>query len=324
VKRTRRILIILHPGALALDAAGPAEVFGSANRFGSGDLPRYELLFASAEGGSIRTASNLRVETDALSTIDPETIDTILVVGGIEVGRNPLLVDWLKQAARLVRRTCGICTGAFLLAEAGLLDGRRAVTHWSEVERLQAVCPSARVELDPIYLVDGPIWTSAGVTAGIDLALALVQADHGREAALAVARNLVVFMQRPGGQAQFSRVLAAQSQSGRLDPQGRMTELDSWMSDNLSGDLSVPRLAERAGMAERTFVRHFIRRYKRSPAEHVEALRIEAACARLADRSASLKETAHVSGFGNEERMRRAFLRRFGVSPGTYRERFLA
>ena len=203
-----------------------------------------------------------------------------------------------------------------------MLDGRRAVTHWCEVEALQAMYPKVRVELDPIYLRDGAIWTSAGMTAGIDLSLALLEDDHGRGLSLSVAKELVVFLRRPGGQAQFSSALAAQTRLGTVPPDSRLAELPAWIVNNLSADLSVDGLAESVGMTPRTFARNFAQSHGGTPAKMVEDLRVEAACNHLENSEVEIKQIAHVCGFGDEERMRRAFLRRLGVPPAAYRDRF--
>jgi transcriptional regulator GlxA family with amidase domain len=211
-----------------------------------------------------------------------------------------------------------VCTGAFLLAASGLLDGRRAVTHWRSCDRLRERHPTVCVEEDRIYVRDGKVWTSAGVTAGIDLALALVEEDLGRDLALAVARHLVVFLKRPGGQSQFSTMLAAQSAG---DPFAR---LHQWMAAHLDADLRVERLAEAAGMSPRNFARVYVQRMGRTPAKAAEAMRIEAARRALEEGGASIEVVARRCGFGDEERLRRSFLRRLGVGPRAYRTRFAA
>ena len=216
----------------------------------------------------------------------------------------------------MVGRPASVCTGAFLLAAAGLLDGRRAATHWAECERLARRHPRVRVESDPIFVEDEGVWTSAGVTAGIDLALALMERDVGRATALAVARRLVVFLKRPGGQAQFSAALALQAS-------GSFEELHAWMREHPSADLRVPALAARAGLSERTFARRYAAETGLTPARAVERVRVEAARAALGG-PASLKVVARGCGFGSEETMRRGFLRVIGVGPSEYRRRFAA
>ncbi|WP_373047145.1 GlxA family transcriptional regulator [Vulgatibacter sp.] len=325
MRKRRTIGFVLFDGVAALNVSGPAEVFALANLLAGPAERAYDILFLSEAGGPIRASSGIVLETRALASLDPAELDTLLVSGGRNVaaiGPAAPLVAWIQHAAGFARRTCSICNGAFLLAAAGLLDGRRAVTHWCEVEALRAAYPQVRVELDPIHLQDGPIWTSAGMTAGIDLALALLEEDHGRRLSLAVAKELVVFLRRPAGQAQFSSALAAQTRLGTLPPDSRLAELPSWIMENLQADLGVEALARAVGMAPRTFARSFARTHGGTPARLVHDLRVEAACRHLEEPSLEIKEIAYLCGFANEERMRRAFLRRLGVPPATYRERF--
>ena len=258
----------------------------------------------------------------ALSATDleagPITVDTLIVAGGRGVDRaavDPQLLAWLRQRAAHARRVASVCTGAFLLAAAGLLDGRRAVTHWAYCGRLAALHPRIRVEADPIFIADGHYWTSAGVTAGIDLALAMVEQDLGRDQALAVARRLVVFLKRPGGQAQFSATLELQ-RSERFAP------LHDWIRNHLSGDLGLAALAAQAAMSERSLLRHYTAAVGITPARAVERLRVEAARLRLSDTAQPIKEIARECGFGSEETMRRSFLRLLEVNPQAYRARF--
>ncbi|MGQ7840931.1 GlxA family transcriptional regulator, partial [Burkholderia pseudomallei] len=213
-------------------------------------------------------------------------------------------------------RIASVCSGAFVLAAAGLLGGRRVVTHWSRCDELAQRYPDVRVEPDPIFIRDGNVWTSAGVTAGIDLALALVEDDLGRALALDVARYLVVFLKRPGGQAQFSAALSLQHEGGCFD------ELHAWAAANLGADLSVAALAARAGMSERSFMRRYREATGRTPARAIEQMRVEAARNLLADAPLPIKRIAARCGFGSEETMRRSFLRMLGVAPQAYRERF--
>jgi transcriptional regulator GlxA family with amidase domain len=229
--------------------------------------------------------------------------------------RDARLVDWVTARAARARRVASVCSGAFLLAEAGLLDGRRAVTHWGRCEAFARRFPAVRLEPDPIFVNDGKFWTSAGITAGIDLALALVEADLGHRLALAVARHLVVFLKRPGGQAQFSAALTLQTAERRFE------RLHSWMVDNIRRDLSVPALARAARMSERSFVRHYRGSTGMTPARAVERLRVEAARRQLED-GETIKRVARGCGFGSEETMRRAFLRALGVTPQAYGRRF--
>ena len=325
MRRCRTIGFVLFDQALALNVNGPAEAFSVANHLLGNTKDNYRLVFLSETGGPIRTGCGLVVSTDPLASIRPAELDTLIVCGGADAAAfapDAKLIRWLRRAGQTMRRVCSICNGAFLLAAAGLLDGRRAVTHWCEVERLKALYPKVRVELDPIYLRDGAIWTSAGMTAGIDLALALIEDDLGRRLSLTVAKELVVFLHRPGGQAQFSSVLAAQTRLGTALPAGRLAELPAWIMTNLATDLSVEALAKSVGMTPRTFSRNFSRAHGGTPSRLVQDLRVEAACRHLEDGDHEIKRIAGLCGFGDEERMRRAFVRRLGIPPAAYRDRF--
>jgi transcriptional regulator GlxA family with amidase domain len=245
-------------------------------------------------------------------------LDTLIVAGGFGVGQaceNAALVRWIAGRAAAARRVASVCTGAFLLATAGLLDGRRAVTHWGRCAEFARRFPAVHLDPDPIFVRDGKIWTSAGITAGIDLALALVEADLGRRIALAVARQLVVFLKRPGGQAQFSATLALQHGDARFE------RLHAWIADNVRGDLSVGALADAAAMSERSFIRHYRRATGMTPARAVERIRVEAA-RQVLEQALPIKRVASRCGFGSEETMRRSFLRLLGTTPQEYRERF--
>jgi transcriptional regulator GlxA family with amidase domain len=250
-------------------------------------------------------------------------IDTLIVAGGLGTRAavsDPALIAWLRRAAPRVRRLASVCSGAFLLAEAGLLDGRRATTHWSSCADLARRYPRVKVEPDPIFVRDGNVYTSAGVTSGMDLALALVEEDHGRELALAVARWLVLFLKRPGGQSQFSAQLSVQ-----LASRQPLQELQAWIVENVHADLSVAALAARAGMSPRNFARVFTREIGVTPARFVETARVEAARRQLEDDgSQGVENVAAACGFGSAETLRRAFLRTLRVSPTDYRSRFQA
>jgi transcriptional regulator GlxA family with amidase domain len=243
----------------------------------------------------------------------------LLVAGGEGVeaaAEDPVLIDWVRQRASRARRVASVCTGAFLLAAAGVLDGRRATTHWMYCARLAQSFPAVRIEPDPIFVCDGPVWTSAGVTAGIDLALALVEEDLGRSVALAVARYLVVFLKRPGGQAQFSTTLALQVAEDKFGA------LHDWINGHLDNELSLSILADQAGMSERSFSRHYAEATGQTPARAIERLRVEAARRMLSERRTPVKRIARSCGFGSEETMRRSFLRVLAVTPQDYRSRF--
>jgi transcriptional regulator GlxA family with amidase domain len=316
----RRIDFLVFPDMQLLDVTGPLQVFASTNRLvqEAGASPAYALTVVSAIPGPIVSSAGLAVVAEALPPVDLP-LDTLVIAGGAGVNRaraDRALVEWIRCRAGVTRRVTSVCTGAFLLATTGLLDGRRATTHWSRCAELAAAFPAVRVEEDPIYVNDGAIWTSAGVTAGIDMALALVEADLGRTAATSVARQLVVFAKRPGGQAQFSAELALAGSDGTFD------RLHDWMKRNLRGNLAVPVLAEQAGMSERSFLRHYRQVTGTTPARAVERVRVEAARQALGATDMPVKRIARECGFGSEETMRRCFIRVLAVPPHAYRERF--
>jgi transcriptional regulator GlxA family with amidase domain len=296
-------------------------VLATANRLAmeAGLTAPYALKVIAATPGPITASAGLTMLAEPLPPPD-RPVHTLIIAGGPgvhAVHRDQALVDWVRRRAAVTTRVTSVCTGAFLLAATGLLDGRRATTHWSRCAELAASFPAVTVEPDPIYINDGPIWTSAGVTAGIDMALALLQADLGRPAATAVAQHLVVFAKRPGGQAQFSAGLALAGSDATFD------RLHDWMKQNLRGNLAVPALADQAGMSERSFLRHYRQVTGSTPARAVERVRVEAARQVLGETGLPLKRIARECGFGSEETMRRSFLRILGVPPHAYRERFL-
>lgn len=313
-----RIEILAYPDVQLLDVAGPLQVFASANDYARGaGQPRPYAPIVVAEDPNVATSAGLGLAAQPLPAADVP-LDTLIVAGGFGVYpacENAALVGWIGARAKTARRVASVCSGAFLLAETGLLDGRRAVTHWGRCAAFAKRFPRVRLDPNPIFIRDGDIWTSAGITAGIDLALAFVEADLGATVALAVARQLVVFLKRPGGQAQFSATLALQSGDARLE------RVHGWIDDHLRGDLSVPALAAVAGMSERSFLRHYKRTTGTTPARAVERLRVEAA-RRLLEGGRPVKHAAARCGFGTEETLRRAFLRQLGVTPQAYRERF--
>ena len=280
----------------------------------------YTTEIVTAQGSEISSSSGLRLRPDRSLSACRGAIDTLVVVGGEGVPdalRDPDLVRWISRAAPRCRRVASVCNGAFLLARAGLLEGRRATTHWAACATLAARHPEIEVEPDAIFVKDAGIYTSAGVTAGMDLSLALVEEDLGRQAALEVARWLVLFLKRPGGQSQFSAQLSAQ-----IAEREPLRELQAWLADNLGADLSVPALAARACMSPRNFARAFSREVGVTPAAYVEAARVEAARVALDGTQERLDAVARRCGFGTVETMRRAFRRRVGVSPNSYRGRF--
>ena len=316
----RRVEVLAFPDVQLLDVAGPVQVFAAAND--QADRPSapspYKIRVIAPEGAEVRATSGLAFLTEPLP--DPtEPLDTLIVAGGqgaMRGAEDASLVEWLKLRAGAARRTASVCTGAFLLAATGLLDRRRAVTHWDYCDLLRRLHPDVTVEPDPIFVHDGPMWTSAGVTAGIDLSLALVEEDLGRPIALAVARYLVVFLKRPGGQAQFSAALSLQSADDHF------ANLNGWLMEHLAEDLPLSRLAAQAAMSERTFLRRYREATGLTPARAIERLRVEAARQFLAETRLPGKRIAARCGFGSEETMRRSFVRLQGVSPQDYRQRF--
>jgi transcriptional regulator GlxA family with amidase domain len=316
----RVIDVLTYPAVQLLDVTGPVQVFASANdRCAEMGGARPYVLRVVAHGGEGATSSaGVALAAGPLTQRD-EALDTLLVAGGEgaeAAAENPVLVDWVRERASRARRIASVCTGAFLLAAAGVLDGRRAATHWMYCARFAQRFPTVHVEPDPIFVRDGPVWTSAGVTAGIDLALALVEEDLGRSVALAVARYLVVFLKRPGGQAQFSASLALQAAEDRFGA------LHDWIRSHLADDLSLSALAHQAGMSERSFSRHYAEAAGQTPARAIERLRVEAAQNLLLDSRLPVKRIALRCGFGSDETMRRSFLRLLGVTPQDYRARF--
>jgi len=310
--------ILAFPSVQLLDVAGPLQVFASANERLGHPAPPYAPRVIGPGEPILSASAGLRLIAEPLPPAEGP-LDTLVVAGGpgvVAACADPALLDWVRARASRARRVASVCTGAFLLAAAGLLDGRRAVTHWAHCERLARQHPRIQVEPDPIFVRDGPLWTSAGVTAGIDLTLALVEEDLGREAALAIARHLVMFLKRPGGQAQFSAALALQTGGDRF------ADLHGWIGENLRADLSLPVLASQAGMSERSLSRHYRLATGMTPAKGVECLRIEAARRALSETDKPVKRIARDCGFGSEETMRRSFLRHVGASPQDYRARF--
>jgi transcriptional regulator GlxA family with amidase domain len=316
----RVIDVLTYPAVQLLDVTGPIQVFASANDIAAANgEPRPYALRVVAQGGQGVTASAGLALAAGPLTPPGEALDTLLVAGGEgaeAAAENPALVEWVRARATHARRVASVCTGAFLLAAAGVLDGRRAATHWMYCARLAHRFPAVRVEPDPIFVVDGPVWTSAGVTAGIDLALALVEQDLGRSVALAVARYLVVFLKRPGGQAQFSAALSLQIADDKF------SALHDWINDHLNEDLSLSVLASQAGMSERTFSRRYAETTGQTPARAIERLRVDAARRQLSDSRAPVKRIAQRCGFGSEETMRRSFVRLLSTNPQDYRARF--
>jgi transcriptional regulator GlxA family with amidase domain len=316
--KPRRIVLVAFDRLQALDLVGPAEVFSMASRITAG---AYTIEVVASQKREISTSSGLHLRPDRSLAACRGPIDTLVVVGGEGVPdaiADRTVVPWIGRAATRSRRVASVCNGAFLLARAGLLDGRRATTHWGACEALQNRHPEIEVDADAIFVKDGDVYTSAGVTAGMDLSLALVEEDLGRRTALEVARWLVLFLKRPGGQSQFSAQLSVQ-----IAEREPLRDLQAWIADNLDADLSVPALAERACMSPRNFARAFRREVGVTPGVYVEAARVEAARVALDGTQEPIESIARRCGFGTVETMRRAFHRKLGVGPSSYRERFL-
>ena len=315
-----RITFVVFDGLQILDLTGPLEVFSAVNRHTPRARSPYATELVSSDGGPVRASCGLEVAVDRSAGPGREPIDTLVVVGGpgtAEALGDRRLVSWIQRAATRSRRVTSVCSGAFLLAEAGLLDGRRATTHWSQCRRLAARYPAVTVETDPIFVRDGSVWTSAGVTAGMDLALRLVEEDHDPAVARDIARWLVMFVQRPGGQSQFSTQLAAQK------PQrSALGELEAWIPDHLDEDLAVSALARRAQMSTRNFARAFRTELGVTPAAYVESVRVEAARRLLETTQRGLADIAAACGFGTVETMHRSFRRTVRITPGQYRHHF--
>ncbi|MEM7137851.1 MAG: GlxA family transcriptional regulator [Myxococcota bacterium] len=315
--KPRRVVVVCFGDFELLDIAGPTNVFTAATRLGA--KRGYDVQLAAETPGPVRSAGGVQLlATRSIATIRGN-IDTLLVPGGIGVGAAGRgTVPHLQRLAKRSRRVVGVCSGAFLLAEAGLIDNRRVATHWSACDALAEYYPRCEVDKDAIFVRDGRIWTSAGVTAGMDLALALLEEDLGSAAALDVARWLVMYLRRPGGQSQFSAPLEAQA--AERDP---ISKLVCWIREHLRDDLSVPRLARQAGLSERHFARVFARETGKTPAAYVQQIRIEAARGALESSTQSVKEIANRCGFANPETLHRAFQREIGATPLQYRQRFV-
>ena len=323
--RTRRVLFIAAPGTEILDLVGPLQVFVRAAEMFSRQNPRFPPIYSvevitTSRQTSVVTNCGLRIAAHNSFRRVRGEIDTLLIAGGSAIENDEISIEavrWIRKMAERVRRIGSVCTGAMLLARAGLLDGRQATTHWNWCALLAGKCPRADIDPNPIFIRDENVYTSAGVTAGMDLALALVEEDHGSRLALQVARNLVLYLRRPGGQSQFSAALSLQ-----LTDRKPLRELESWVLDNLNKPLNVPVLAERVAMSPRNFARVFTKEMKTTPAKFVERLRVEAARRRLEESRNSLETIAGECGFGNVNSMRNVFQRALRIAPGQYRRHF--
>ena len=320
--KTHRVVMLAFPQAQVLDITGPLEVFSRTARWLADHrglrVPAYATELIAARAGPLRMSNGLElVASRRYAAVDDA--DTLLVAGGIgweKAAADTALLEWLSAQARRVERLGSICNGAMLLAAAGLLEGCAATTHWGYLDRLAKLAPGVRIDRDALYVRSGNIYTSAGVTAGMDLALALVEQDHGKAVALAVAQELVLFLKRPGGQSQFSRFLEAQRRDDLFG------ELELWMLEHPAQDLSVARLARRMSMSPRHFARLFAERLGASPGAYVRRLRVERARRRIEEGASRLKQVARDCGFADEQALRRSFQHLVGITPAEYRARF--
>jgi transcriptional regulator GlxA family with amidase domain len=311
------VVMLAFEGAQALDVVGPMQVLAGVND--ERPAPAYALTLLAEKPGPFATSGGLRLDADGGYAALPEKIGTLMVAGGTVARalRDPAMMKAVREGARRAHRVVSICTGAFFLAAAGLLKGKRATTHWRSVDLLAKAFPDVTVEPDALFVRDGKVWTSAGVTAGMDLALALVREDWGGDMALAIARRHVMFLMRPGGQSQFSAHLAAEAHDT-----GRLAGLLRWIPEHIDGALDVAALAARANMSERSFARIFARETGETPAAYVERARLDAARRLLTASNLPVEAIAARAGFGSEERMRRAFHRHLKIAPVQFRARF--
>ncbi len=324
--RPRRIVMLAFEGAQLLDVTGPLQILAAVNDEHPKDQPAYAITLAAREKGEFKTWSGLKLVADVSYAKPPAglfaNIDTLMVAGGEgteRAMRDKEMLAAVRKAAPASRRVASVCTGAFILAAAGLLKNKRATTHWSAAHLLAKNFPDISVDPDAIFIRDGKIWTSAGVTAGMDLALALVREDFGDDMALKIARRHVMFLMRPGGQSQFSAHLTPEAY-----PKARLAKLLRWIPENMNGELDIAALAARANMSERSFARIFRKETGETPAHYVERVRLDGARRLLAGSALPVASVASRSGFGSEERMRRVFQRHLKISPSDFRERFCA
>lgn len=319
------IVLIAMPNTMLLDIAGPSDVFHRTNmilREKNADEPYYELAVVSPDSSTqMKSASGINVICSAsYESLSFANIDTLLIAGfSFSLDWQPIwpFIQWLKKKSPKIRRIGSVCLGAFVLAEAGLLNGKKATTHWLHVEKLKSLYPQLRVDPDPIFIRDGNIYTSAGVSSGLDLALSLVEEDLGKDIALEVARQLVLYLRRPGNQSQFSRMLS--TQMAEKEP---VRELQSWLIDHLNQPQTVEQLAEKCSMSPRNFSRVFIKETGLTPAKYVEKLRLETARRLLEETNQTLDQVAASCGFGSADSMRRVFIRNLKLSPVDYRRNF--
>ncbi len=321
--KERHIVLAAYRGVSLLDLGGPLEAFRVASAFGQSQKRRanYKCTVVSSAGGQVDTADGVPLGTQSIRSLDRAEIDTLIVPGAFmveDVTRDARLIKWIAKRASKCRRVCSVCVGSFMLAAAGLLDGRRAATHWMHTDALAQKHPKVQVEPDAIFVRDGRVWSSAGVTTGIDLALALIEEDCGREVAIDVARMLVVYLKRAGGQSQYSALLAAQAESDT----DMFADLERWIAENLKADLTVEAMADRVHMSPRNFARQYARKRGRTPAKAVDAIRLDAARRRLEETEDRIETIAEACGYTGEEQMRAAFVRALQIPPRDYRKRF--
>jgi transcriptional regulator GlxA family with amidase domain len=321
--RERHIVIAAYHGASLLDVGATLESFRLAADFACARCLRldYKCSVVSSRGGKVKTTVGVPLLTDSIRTLDRATIDTLIVPGAFhveDVTNDAELIKWVAARAPKCRRVCSVCIGSFLLAAAGIIDGRRAATHWMHAPLLAKQHPDVKVEPDAIFVRDGRVWSSAGATTGIDMALAMIEEDGGRDLAIHVARMLVVYLKRAGGQSQYSALLAGQADS----ESDQFAELERWIAEHLTADLRVESLAERASMSPRNFARVYAEKRGRTPAKAVEAIRLDAARRRLEETDDRIETIAYDCGYGGEEQMRAAFVRVLKTPPREYRKRF--
>jgi transcriptional regulator GlxA family with amidase domain len=326
-RTTRRVVLVGAPGTQILDLVGPFQIFTRASELfvaqNPGLPPIYSVeVVSTSRGRPLVTNCGLGLIAHRTFRQVEGAIDTLLIAGGSAIEGGEIsddVVQWVRDVAAETRRIGSVCTGALLLAEAGLLNGKKATTHWKYCELLATKYPGIEVNPDPIFIRDGNVYTSAGVTAGMDLSLALIEEDYGSRLALEVARDFVLYLRRPGGQSQFSVALSMQASDRHP-----FRELASWVLDNLSEELNVGGLAEHVSMSPRNFARVFTKEMRTTPALFVERLRVEVARRRLEESQQSLKRIATECGFGSVSTMRGVFQRELGIPPGQYRQRFRA
>ena len=315
-----QVLFVIYSDIVLLDLTGPLQVFAGAKQKPNGKLA-YKTAITSLKGGLVPTDTVVSIDTEPMQAWIQRPIHTLVVVGGngaTVAMYDEQLIKMVSDLSRQSHRVCSVCSGALILAAAGLLNGRRATTHWEDCEFLEHHFPEVTVEIDPIYIKDDSIWTSAGITAGIDMALAIVSEDLGTEPALELAQSLLTYMIRPGGQSQFSSPLNRQ----RLDRSGKFDELHRWISDNLGKSMQIEDLAKQVNMSVRNFHRLYSSTMGITPAKSIEMFRIERAKELLETTGESIKVIASQCGFGEQERMRRAFIRIVRITPTDYRARF--